>query len=740
MPRCNIFHGRILILLLLVMTCPDLKSQTVHHWETVVMANDTWSYFPGNSEPPLNWNLIGFDESSWQTGPGGIGYGDGDDATVISAVTSVYLRIKFNLTDTSAVSMALLHVDFDDGFVAYLNGHEIARVNLGTSGTRPPYNELAILDSYEARLPSGGNPARFLIEKGTILDYMIQGENILALQVHNCSTESSDLSSTAFLSVGIKNNSHDYRETPSWFSDPLNEFSNLPLIVIETGGQTIIDDPKTDARLKVIDNEPGSMNNQFQQGTDYEGNMGIEIRGQSSQMFPKKSYSIELRSENGSDTSAALLGMPAEEDWVLYAPYSDKTMLRNALTFQLGSRMGGWQPRYRFCELYLNGDYNGIYVLTESIKRDSNRVDISKLKPDEISGDDLTGGYIVKVDKLYGLGPDEYFQISPSIHYHNSDNYIFTYVYPKYDEIVSAQKSYIKNYLTDTENSLNGKSFSDPVTGFRKYIDIKSFVDFQIIQELTNNVDGYRLSTFFNKDKDSDGGKLRAGPLWDFDLCYGNEDYTDFNLQTDIWLYSKIGDEYGGRMHWWARMMEDLSYRSVFINQWKELRKGAFSTDSVMLFLDNTIEFLGDAIDLNFTRWPILGKYVWPNYFIGETYDDEVQYLKDWITDRMIWMDANIMVAENVSENHSKLEILVFPNPVRDQMNIYFYLDLSGEISIELFDLLGRKALRYVTSLENTGYQLINLQTDNLASGYYVLRVMQGDKQIGRKNIMVNRR
>jgi hypothetical protein len=401
--------------------------------------------------------------------------------------------------------------------------------------------------------------------------------------------------------------------------------------------------------------------------------------------------------------------------------------------------MGGWQPKYRFCELYLNGDYNGIYVLTESIKRDSNRVDISKLKPDETSGDDLTGGYIVKVDKLYGLGPDEYFQISPSVHFQNSENYVFTYVYPKYNEIVTAQKDYIRKYLTDTENGLNGESFSDPVTGFRKYLDVKSFVDFQIIQELANNVDGYRLSTFFNKDKDSDGGKLRAGPLWDFDLCYGNEDYTDYNLATDIWLFSKLGDEYGGRIHWWARMMEDLSYRSVFVTRWKELRKGAFSTDSAMMFMDNTIGLLGEAIDRNFTRWPILGIYVWPNYFIGETYEDEVQYMKDWITDRMNWMDANIMVAENVSENYSKNDILVFPNPARDQINLYFYLTLSGEIKIEMFDLLGRKVFHDEIMPENTGYQYFNFNIPQLASGYYVLQVFQGDQRIGRKNILVSK-
>jgi len=516
--------------------------------------------------------------------------------------------------------------------------------------------------------------------------------------------------------------------------------SNLPLVVIDTWGQSINDDPKINAWLKVIDNGPGQMNDQFQQGTDYDGNMGIEIRGQSSQMFPKKCYMLELRTKAGTDTAASLLGMPAEEDWVLYAPYSDKTMLRNALTFHLASRMGGWQPRNRFCEVYLNGDYVGVYQLMESIKRDSNRIDISKLSPDEISGDDLTGGYIVKADKIDNYGSDVFFQITPSVHYRNSDNYRFTYVYPKHNEIATAQKSYIKKFLTDTENSINGSSFADPATGFRKYLDVRSFVDFQIIQELVNNVDGYRFSMFFFKDKDSRGGKLHAGPLWDFDLCYGNEDYTDFNLATNIWLYSKFEDKYGGRMHWWARLMEDLGYRGVFVARWKELRKGPFHTDSIMMYLDDTIESLGAAIDRNFARWPILGQYVWPNYYIGETYIDDVDFLKEWIMERLNWIDANIMVAENVSENYSGNEILVFPNPARDQITMYFYLAYSGEIRIEMVDMLGRKVFQEEILPENQGYQYLSLNIDQLASGYYVLQVSQGGNRIGRKNILVTNR
>ncbi len=515
--------------------------------------------------------------------------------------------------------------------------------------------------------------------------------------------------------------------------------SSLPLVVIDTRGEEIPDKPKIISWLKVIDNGHGLLNNQFQAGTDYEGYAGIEIRGQSSQMFPKMSYSIELRKDNVADSSVSLLGMPAESDWVLYAPYSDKSMMRNALTFHLGSKMGAWQPRYRFCEVYLNGEYSGVYMLMESIKRDSNRVNISKLKADEISGDDLTGGYIIKADKTADLSKDEYFQIFPSIHYLKSTNYKFTYVYPKYDEIVPEQRNYVIKYLTDTENSINSNSFSDLQNGFRKYIDVKSFIDFQIIQEITNNVDGYRFSAFFYKDKDSKGGKLRAGPLWDFDLCYGNEDYTDFNLQTNIWLYSKFTDEYGGRMHWWARMMQDNSYRSVFITRWKELRKGPFSNDSVMAFLDNTVGSLGESIGRNFEKWPIIGEYVWPNYFVGDTYEQEVDYLKGWLTERLDWIDANIMLADG-SGNASKKDILVFPNPVKDRMNLYFYSAGIEKIRIEIFDFLGQKVFDREASSNGLGFQYIDLDIYPVRSGFYILKVTQGERLIGKKNVIVTGR
>lgn len=732
------FRRLILIFYLFTGFSAAVFTQTANHWEAVISASDFWSYFPGYSQPPSGWNLPGFDDSSWPSGQGGIGYGDGDDATVVANVPSLYLRLNFILYDTSAISVFNLFVDFDDGFVAYLNGNEVARANIGSPGIEPAFDEYAILDSYEARLPSGGIPARFVIEKETVRKFLKEGENLLALQVHNCNAGSSDLSSTTFLIACITDESRNYDDPPGWFRDPVTEFSHLPLVVIETEGRQIMDDPKITARMKVIDNGPGNPNNQFQEGTDYDGIIGIEIRGQSSQMFPKKSYSLELRTSAGTDTIASLLGMSEEEDWVLYAPYSDKTMLRNALTFHLGGRMGGWQPRNRFCEVWLNGDYIGVYQLMESVKRDKNRVDISKLNPDEISGDDLTGGYIVKVDKTDGIGPEEYFQISPSIRYNYSEKYRFTYVYPKYEEIADEQKQYIRKFLTDAENNLNGNSFRDLTDGFRKYFDPKSFIDFQIIQELCNNVDGYRFSTFFYKDKDSKDGRLHAGPLWDFDLCYGNEDYTDFNLATDTWLYPKFQEVYGTRMHWWARMMDDLSYRASFATRWKELRKGPFRTDSILSYIDNTIVYLGESIDRNFQRWPIIGKYVWPNYFVGDTYREDVDYLKDWITRRVQWMDANIMVAETVSGSTGN-DILVFPNPVRSRFSLYFNLKNPGPVRIVMTDLMGHRIIDEEQVLEAAGDQYIECNPGKQVPGFYVVQLFRGDRLLGRKSIIIAR-
>jgi len=715
-------------------------SQNINHWEMLVAAEDTWHYFPGVSEPPADWADISFDTSSWLTGIGGFGYGDNDDGTIIIPVPSVYIRINFNLIDTSNISWAILHVDYDDAFVAYLNGNEIARANIGTTGIRPSYSTYA--SSYrEAQMYTGGKPERFIINNDTLSKYMMEGENVLALQVHNYNASSSDLSSIAYLSMGIIDTSNDYRPTPAWFNDPLIEKSNLPLFIIETMGQNIPDDPKITSWLKVIDNGPGLLNSYFDDATDYDSYIGIELRGQSSQyFFPKKSFSFETRDYLSEGINVSLLGLPAEEDWVLYAPYSDKTMLRNAITYQLGRSMGSWQPGIKFCEVYLNGSYQGVYLLIEKIKRDVNRVDIAKLNPAEISGDDLTGGYIVKVDKIDDLASNEYFYTYPTNRYYDARYYAFTYVYPDFDEIVTQQKSYLYNYLVSLENTLNGSSFKDPENGYSKYIDVVSFVDFQIMNELSNNVDGYRYSTFFYKKKDSDGGKLFAGPLWDFNLGYGNVDYSALNLATDQWLYQNYGSNESYPMHWWARLMEDPGYRQTLYNRWTELRSGPFSTYSIMNNLNNMAQFMGPAIDRNYDKWPIIGQYVWPNFdWENTSYQQEVDYLKSWLSDRLNWMDANISSTVGIVDGiNYKNNLTIYPNPVKDKVNIRLVIENTNSIDIEIMDLLGKKVFYSNYTPVFAGYVSIELSIPAINNGYYILLIKQKEQVIGTHKLLIN--
>jgi hypothetical protein len=367
----------------------------------------------------------------------------------------------------------------------------------------------------------------------------------------------------------------------------------------------------------------------------------------------------------------------------------------------------------------------------ENIKRGEDRVNISKLMPDELSGDDLTGGYILKVDKTNGLTSDEYFISYPTVRLNNTGYYSFTYVYPDWNVIAYPQKDYINDYITNLQDALNGYYFKDPVSGYRKYMDMRSFADYQIMQELANNVDGYRYSTFFYKDKDSNGGTLHAGPLWDFDLCYGNVNYAAINLSTSGWLYSRTG----GRIHWWARLMEDVAYKRNFAFRWRELRRGPFKTDSIMAYIDSTINVLGESVNRNYERWPILGQYVWPNYFIGTTYKEEVDWLKGWITQRLTWMDNNMNSGGALLEDSLKREILLFPNPMNEEITVLFSITYNSKITIEFYDLFGRKVEEIYVSPEGVGYQEVYLRPEHLDRGTYILKIRQGSIVIGVKKI-----
>jgi len=613
-----------------------LSSQNIDHWETAVFEHDIWKYLEGTFEPDTNWRKINFNDATWLSGNGGIGYGDSDDSTVISSVTSLYIRKAFTILDTSDVVSAVLNVDYDDAFVAYLNNVEIARSNIGTVGDHPTYNQ-GSTSLHEAQMYQGGNPDQFIINTQLLKDIILPSNNVLSLQFHNDNISSSDLTSRVFLSFGIATNSSNYFPNPTWFLPPLIfTTSNLPIVVINTNGQSIQDDPRIVCDMGIIYNGNGVMNNVNDPFNEYDGKISIEYRGSSSQSFPKKPYALETQKANGDNNNVSILGMPSENDWILYAPYTDKSLMRNVLTFDIGRKMGWYSSRTQYCELVIDGDYKGIYVFMEKLKKDKNRIDIAKLDTDDLVGDSLTGGYIIKVDKYTGTGGEDWLSDFDDIG--GGDLYL-QYHYPEASTMHPIQKDYIHSFVDSFEYALSSSYFADTSIGYNNFIDVNSFIDFYIINELSKDIDAYRLSSYIYKDKDSKGGKLTMGPLWDFNLAYGNADYCEGWLTSDWEVSTSCGSD---NPFWFERLLDDTTYQNKLKCRWEYLRENTLHKDSLYMFIDNTVIYLNDAQQRNFQRWDILGNYVWPNYYIGNSYVEEVQFFKTWISARLSWMDLNM--------------------------------------------------------------------------------------------------
>ena len=337
--------------------------------------------------------------------------------------------------------------------------------------------------------------------------------------------------------------------------------SNLPLVLINTYGQEILDDPKIAAGFKLIDNGYGGPNH-INDNPAYTGFIGIEIRGSSSQMFPKKNYGFETWDAFSNEIDTSLLGMPAENDWILNASYTDKTLLRNTLGYQIWMNMGYYATRYRYVEVFINNTYKGVYVFSEKIKRDKDRVDIAKMTNTMNTGDKLTGGYIFKIDRGEGWTSSFPSPNNPSL------SIYFQYEYPKYDDITDQQKQYLQAYVNWFEMALDAPNFADPVVGWRKYAVEETFVDYFIQNEFCKNVDGYRLSTFIQKERDSEGGKLRMGPVWDFDLAWHNADYCEGDLYTG-WAYQfPCVEDYFQLPFWWERLLQDTLFANNVQCKW----------------------------------------------------------------------------------------------------------------------------------------------------------------------------
>jgi spore coat protein CotH len=345
--------------------------------------------------------------------------------------------------------------------------------------------------------------------------------------------------------------------------------SNLPIVIITTDldvnnqSLEILDDPKILSSMKIIKRPDGSRNYLSDANTtaflNYNGRIGIEIRGSSSQLLPKKGYGLTtLKADNISNNNVSLMGMPSENDWILNGIAFDPSLIRDYLSYNLSRQLGNYATRTAYCELVINGDYKGLYILQEKIKSSTGRVNILKIATTDNNAPNLTGGYITKADKDTGGDPIAWTMSS----YSWGTNFI--HELPKPTAVTTQQNSYIYNQFLNLQNTSNTNNIN-LVTGYPSVIDIPTFIDFMLMNELASNPDGYQFSTFFHKDR---SGKLRAGPIWDFNLTYGNDLFSmGFDRSRyNVWQFSDGGND-GPKF--WRDLFNNPTYKCYLSKRWK---------------------------------------------------------------------------------------------------------------------------------------------------------------------------
>jgi hypothetical protein len=519
--------------------------------------------------------------------------------------------------------------------------------------------------------------------------------------------------------------------------EELGEFtSNLPLMIVHTFGTNVSRDERIEGALQVTDG--GKERTTLTRPASISHRALLNVRGRASLRYPKNSFTVKMIDSAGDPESVSFFGFPADNDWVLYAPYPDKTLMRDVLAYELHAMMGHWAPRTKFVEVFVQRtpgklsrrDYAGVYVFEERVKRGKDRVNVAKLKPDDDAEPRITGGYIFKKDHTdsgggpvggegYGAGPvsqstragyptgpgnfpadpkgfgpaatvtrssssssssrssranpvytnhlgfastrlplvnreslpdesealkdEEYFRTTLRTNQ-------FYFVEPDVDEITAPQKVWLKNHLNRLEAALYGPDFRDPTKGYRAFIEPGSFVDYHLITEFTKNVDGFRFSVFYHKDR---GGKIKADPIWDWNLSFGNANGKQ-GWMPEYWLWPQLDDK---EYTWYRRLFDDPDFGQLYVDRWSQLRTNILATKRILGRVDEIASLLEESQKRNYERWPILGRAINPNWYFGSTYEEEVNWMKQFITARLDWMEKQFVPVPQLKKSGNAAEL-----------------------------------------------------------------------------------
>lgn len=434
-------------------------------------------------------------------------------------------------------------------------------------------------------------------------------------------------------------------------SDEVN--NNLPIVVIDTKGQNIEDinitssqqnTPRYEAEFTLFKSDSQGNIIQCEDSKPIVNEkIIIGLRGQSSLTNPKKQFSLKFIDDIGEEKKVALLNMPEDNEWVLNGLSADSSLIRNHLAYAISGEIMEYAPDTRFCEVYILDDktreigkasYRGVYMLMEKITRNPERVDLTKadnrLSDTSfiIARDKIKEGEAV-LDSLWSSVLNEHILKADGVVRKRST---LTYVYPGKTRITEKQKKYIADYMNAFELALYSRNFKDEKVGYRKYIDVMSFVDYAIINEFFKNVDGGDVSTYFYREL---GGLLHAGPVWDFDLTLGLPKESPYSTVEGFRMYNTA---------WFDQLFRDPYFVDMYVKRYKYLRKKELSDEHLFRVIDDALEELGDAIQRNNAKWS-------NNANADSMYENEIHQMKNYVKQRAAWIDRNTAILYRMDDS-----------------------------------------------------------------------------------------
>ncbi len=434
--------------------------------------------------------------------------------------------------------------------------------------------------------------------------------------------------------------------------------STLPVLVMDTFGRdTPVSTRSLFAQLSFF--EPVNGRTSLTNAPTLVTRSGFHMRGSSSMGMPQASFAMQFLDEFNQEHHLAPVGLPAESDWVLYAPNGfDPVMIHNPFAHQLSRDIGRYSSRTRFVEVYLvksagavkETHYHGIYVLEEKIKIGKHRIDIAPVRATDLQAPEVTGGYVLKFDRT-GPGESGF----------NAGGGGMVHVEPKEQTLRLPQRApqlqYLTTYFNDFVRALNGPNWKDPVVGYRAYFDVPAAIDFHVLEVLTGNVDSMALSTYFHKPRN---GKITFGPHWDFDRALGSTDGRDAEPRN--W---NTGPFFG--FAWWPRLFSDPDFWQLWVDRWQELRGAQFSQTHINGIIDRLTDELREAQPREVKRWGLRPR--------GGSYQGEINHLKNWLSNRVDFIDRQLTQPPRLAREVGPVGTPLVTLTANTNATIYFTVD-----------------------------------------------------------------